>query len=161
MATNRSVSSAATLPTLVILAACWTALLVIASGITQDTWYLVAICGVGFLQNIMAADLPCTPGELGFDLEPYKPCPSIVGFQRTPDAKLETKTKELSEKDMEKFDAQTEVRDVMGTLMELEKHFPKAGAALLPVFYPGDGAGWKDWSKTGWEKDFWERIAKE
>ena len=30
------------------------------------------------------------------------------------------------------------VKDVMGALIEPEKHIPKAGASLLPHFFPGD-----------------------
>ena len=160
MATYRPAYTLGTSWMLSVLATCWIALLITISGIKTDIWYLVAIVGLGFVQNTIAAALPCKPEELGMMLQPYKACPTITGYQRTPEAKRALKKKAFDELDLKKVDAQNDVRDVMGTLMELEKHFPKAGAALLPVFFPGGAVSYESTALTRWEKEVWGRMAE-
>ena len=60
-----------------------------------------------------------------------------------------------AEKEYRKRNQDSDVRDVMGTLMELEKYLPKAGAALLSVFFPGNVDYEPNSLHTSREKKFW------
>lgn len=53
----------------VVLGILWVALLITASGLKQDSWYLIAIGGIGMLQNIFVAGWKRTPEAYGIPLE--------------------------------------------------------------------------------------------
>ncbi|RAL06648.1 uncharacterized protein BO97DRAFT_309947, partial [Aspergillus homomorphus CBS 101889] len=55
--------------TITVLAAMWTCLLITASAITHDTWFLLAIGGIGILQNVFTAGARRTPESFGFVLK--------------------------------------------------------------------------------------------
>ena len=130
---------------IVILTFCWTILLFLSLGVTPgpSSWALIGIGLLGTLQNIVVAGFPveiATSG-LGLHAEPSK---TIIGYQRRPEEKAQYK-KEM--KGLSPFDVKTfckerppsngEAKDVMGTLTDLEKTIPGAGAALKPIFFPG------------------------
>lgn len=54
---------------LCVLAALWIALLITVAGLKGNTWFLLAVGGVGTLQNILVAALPRRPGAYGLHLE--------------------------------------------------------------------------------------------
>ncbi|KAF2135511.1 uncharacterized protein K452DRAFT_293164 [Aplosporella prunicola CBS 121167] len=60
-----AVASYTTRNTMVVLAALWILLLITASGIQQNTWFLLAVGGIGMLQNIFAAGWKRSPKEFG------------------------------------------------------------------------------------------------
>jgi hypothetical protein len=51
------------------LAILWVALLITVAGLKQHTWFLLAVGGVGTLQNILVAALPRKPGAYGIHLD--------------------------------------------------------------------------------------------
>jgi hypothetical protein len=53
---------------LLVLAVLWVILLVTAAGIKQNSWYLLAIGGVGILENIFVAGSPRRPAAFGMPL---------------------------------------------------------------------------------------------
>ena len=53
----------------VILAMCWVALLIAVSGLTQDTWYLLAVGALGMAQNAIVAAVSRTNQTRGVHLE--------------------------------------------------------------------------------------------
>ena len=55
--------------TTMLLAVLWTLLLVTASGIKENTWFLLLVGGVGMLQNIYAAGVSRRPEDYGVPLE--------------------------------------------------------------------------------------------
>ncbi|KAH6972628.1 hypothetical protein EDB80DRAFT_833937 [Ilyonectria destructans] len=56
-------TSYTTMVTVIILAAFWILLLITAAGIKQNTWFLIAVGGIGILQNISAAGWSHVIGE--------------------------------------------------------------------------------------------------
>ncbi|EED16997.1 conserved hypothetical protein [Talaromyces stipitatus ATCC 10500] len=53
----------------IVLGILWVALLITASGLTDDSWYLIAVGGIGMLQNIFVAGWKRTPAAYGIPLE--------------------------------------------------------------------------------------------
>ncbi|PCH04424.1 Hypothetical protein PENO1_027650 [Penicillium occitanis (nom. inval.)] len=53
----------------IVLGILWVALLITASGLTDDSWYLIAVGGIGMLQNIFVAGWKRTPDAYGIPLE--------------------------------------------------------------------------------------------
>ena len=51
------------------LAVFWIGLLISSTGFEQHTWYLLAVGGLGMLQNIIVAGLPRNPGAFGLHLD--------------------------------------------------------------------------------------------
>jgi len=91
-------------------------LLVTCAGIKVHTWYLLAVGGVGMLQNIAVAGAPRRPEALGLPLEL------------------------VSEDDGGVF-AEPKV---MWTLMALEERYEGYGRSLLPEFFPGKLRPWEE-----------------
>ncbi|PKY02156.1 hypothetical protein P168DRAFT_257297 [Aspergillus campestris IBT 28561] len=52
----------------ILLTLLWVFLLIAASALKQDTWYLLAVGGIGMLQNILAAGVSRTPEQFGISL---------------------------------------------------------------------------------------------
>lgn len=57
------------------LAACWIVLLLTMSGLRYDNWYLLAVAGLGLVQNAWVAANPRNPGARGLHLD-YQSCVS-------------------------------------------------------------------------------------
>ena len=55
---------------LVVLACLWIALLIFASGLFNNTWFLLAVGGLGILHNAAVAGWPRKPDAFGLHLEP-------------------------------------------------------------------------------------------
>ncbi|KAI1204976.1 uncharacterized protein F4807DRAFT_465082 [Annulohypoxylon truncatum] len=71
LAASSSISfeSRLTKSTILMLAVLWILLLINAAGIQENTWYLLAIGGIGMLDNILAAGATRTPDDFGIPLE--------------------------------------------------------------------------------------------
>jgi hypothetical protein len=54
---------------LFVLAILWVLLFITAAGIDNDTWFLLAIGGIGIIHNVIAAGWPRSPGSVGFHLK--------------------------------------------------------------------------------------------
>ncbi|KAL4913024.1 hypothetical protein BDW62DRAFT_193414 [Aspergillus aurantiobrunneus] len=53
----------------IVLGIAWVALLITASGVDRGSWYLIAVGGIGMLQNIFVAGWKRTPGAYGVPLD--------------------------------------------------------------------------------------------
>lgn len=60
------------------LAVLWICLLISVSELKEYAWYLVAIGGIGMLQNIYAAGISRAPGTAGLHLTPSSRAPTIM-----------------------------------------------------------------------------------
>lgn len=115
-----------------VLAVFWVVLLVTCCGIKTDTWYLLAVGGLGMAQNLVVGSEPRTPVALGLPIELIS---SGNGGQVVPEIFAEPK--------------------VMWTIMEFEEKHPGCWMALVKEFFPGDLLEWEDkWWKS---KDSVER----
>lgn len=66
---STSLSSRQTRFATIVLAILWILLLITAAGIQRNTWFLLAVGGVGILQNIYAAGINRSPEAFGVPLE--------------------------------------------------------------------------------------------
>jgi hypothetical protein len=115
-----------------ILAFLWLVLLVTCCGIETDTWYLIAVGGLGMVQNLVVAGVPRKPAALGL---PIKLDRNMKEGQAAPKIFAEPK--------------------VMWSIMEFERRFPGCGNALVKEFFPGDLL---EWEVSWWaSKDLDER----
>ncbi len=77
-------SNIATRLCLAILSILWISLLVTAAGLTTNTWYLLAVGGIGILSNVLVAGWRRDPSALGIHLDFRK----VIGEMTTMDALL-------------------------------------------------------------------------
>jgi len=142
----------------------WVVLLVTVTGLKEHTWFLVAVGGLGMLQNVTLAAKKTRPDDFNIKLRPYPPRPTITGYQSEWEVKKKLNEdhwhkdrykEEHARRDYESRLDEGHVRDVMGALIELEKYHPKAGAALVPVFFPGSVDYSPGSLRAGREKVFW------
>ena len=84
----------------------WILVLLMALGLKQHTWYLLALGCIGMVQNVLVAAVPQSLACNGLQMKLEHP--------RISDTKI------------------------MTTLMKTETLFPKIGAALVPIFFPGE-----------------------
>jgi hypothetical protein len=112
-----------------LLALLWLLLLLSSTGIKDHAWYLLAVGGIGMLQNLITAGAPRQPAMLGIPVR--LAMRSNSGNEARPIPMVFAEFK------------------VMHTLMELELDFKGAGRALLPEFFPGGG------SLQPWEERWW------
>lgn len=69
---QKNIDASASLSTrfaLTILAILWVFLLITAAGVIANNWFLLAVGGIGILQNLAAAGLARKPGAFGIHLE--------------------------------------------------------------------------------------------
>ena len=165
MASNRLNSQPSTKYFLIPIALFWVVLLLTVTGLKQYTWYLVVIGAWGSVWQTYLGAKSSTAAHFNIDLDPWQERETITGYQLTFAAKKSLKESWKTYKEChakQEYDNKIEerdVRDVMGTLMELEKYWPKAGASLLPIFFPG-GLDYEPASLFfEREKQFW-RYAK-
>jgi len=126
-----------------MLAICWLVLLIASTGITKDTWYLLAVGGLGMLQNIVVASVPRYPDAMGIPIELAKMSSLATAYGGV-------------KGDGETNDQQSEIpaifaeEKVMWTLMEFEQRFKGNGKRLVPEFFPGDLMAWEEqwWAST-------------
>ncbi|KAF2873711.1 hypothetical protein BDV95DRAFT_567605 [Massariosphaeria phaeospora] len=112
-----------------VLAILWLVLLISCTGIKTNTWYLLAVGGLGMLHNTVVAGAPRRPVALGLPIEPVTTT-NDPGDGGGPRAEVFAEQK------------------VMWTLVELEKQYNGFGKALLEEFFPG--------KLRGWEVAWWE-----
>lgn len=70
---------------LFVLGCLWIALLVAAASLSQPSWYLLGVGGIGMLQNLLVAGWRRKPGALGVHLNFCK----VIGHMSTMDALLQ------------------------------------------------------------------------
>ncbi|THU82863.1 hypothetical protein K435DRAFT_557886, partial [Dendrothele bispora CBS 962.96] len=58
-----------TVPATFTLTLAWLVLLFTAQGLKEDIWFLIAVGGIGMIQNLLVSGARCKPGALGFHLE--------------------------------------------------------------------------------------------
>lgn len=114
-----------------LLAVLWLMLLITSTGIHTHAWYLLAVGGIGMLQNLITAGAPRQPAMLGIPIRLVKRTIPQNGAVPIPMVFAEFK--------------------VMHTLMELELDFKGAGRALLAEFFPGGGL--QPWEEKWWASD--------
>lgn len=102
-----------------VLAVLWLVLLITCTGIHTNTWYLLAVGGLGMLHNLVVAGAPRRPAALGLPIEPVLVNGEGCGAEVFAEPK------------------------VMWTLMELEEKHKGFGKALVKEFFPGDLRGWE------------------
>jgi hypothetical protein len=153
LASATPVPQKSTLWLVIMLAVFWTALLITVAGLKYDTWYLLAIGGIGMVQNVFAAGSARTPGALNVHVEPWGKRSTIMG-RRSP------RNDELRNKAWEKqypSDFTSRVEEpwgVMGALREVEKELPRVGASLFSVFFPTGAAAFKH----KYDQEFWSYM---
>jgi hypothetical protein len=144
LATARSESLPETPWCLGILAVAWICLLVSVSGLAEHTWFLIAVGGLGMVQNIYACSAARTSESMGLALNVFEERPTIVGSS-TCEPTFWPKGDETdggssgSDKEallMAEIQDPERVAGVRGAIRELEKTIPRAGFALMPVFFP-------------------------
>ncbi|KAI0738281.1 hypothetical protein C8Q80DRAFT_1076112, partial [Daedaleopsis nitida] len=86
----------------------WIVLLLTVEGLEMDAWYLLAVGGLGMLQNVLAAGATRSSDALGFHFQ-----------ERLKDDVVKEKK-------------------VMQTLMRAEEREAGVGLALLPLYFPGE-----------------------
>lgn len=135
-----------------VLVVWWILLLITVSGLKNHTWFLIGVGGIGMFQNVYLAGAKRTAGAFNIHLTPHTDGPIIGRRQKKPKnvGLDELKTPEG------KFEPLVKVGNVMGALMEVEQRFPKVGASLITVFFPGSLAYEPGRFKFQWEKDFWK-----
>lgn len=119
-----------------VLALLWLLLLVTSTGIHDHSWYLLAIGGLGMLQNLISAGAPRPPAMLGIPIE------------------LDKRPEDTDTRDEQDFIPVFAEFKVMHTLMELEMAYPGFGRQLRSEFFPGVIEGWEDewWNASDKQK---------
>ncbi|KAI0324850.1 hypothetical protein GY45DRAFT_1331093 [Cubamyces sp. BRFM 1775] len=92
-----------------LLSILWIVLLLTVEGLDGDAWYLLAVGGLGMVQNVVAAGAQRSASALGFHFEPLDERRDVVRGDK-----------------------------VMKTLKEAEKRQPGVGLAMLKIFFPGE-----------------------
>ncbi|RSL81576.1 hypothetical protein CEP52_017167 [Fusarium oligoseptatum] len=113
-----------------IMVVLWLALLITCAGIKTDTWYLLAVGGLGMMHNLVVAGMPRHPAALGLPIELAKATTdagSPAGQRESPEIFARKK--------------------VMWTLMELEEKYKGYGEAIKHEFFPG--------KLRHWEEEWW------
>ena len=138
----------------------WTILLITVTALKDHTWFLIAIGGLGMLQNALAAGFQLRPEHSNIYLEPCEP---ITGYRADRAAKLEAAQHDDSNSDEEHDQTRlfdpingADVADVMGTLIQLEKLYPGAGGSLIPIYFPGSQKYEAMRMKFNKDKKFWK-----
>lgn len=105
-----------------MLAILWVVFLITCIGIVSDTWFLLAVGGLGMLHNLICAGWPRRPAAMGLPIR-------LTGIT---DNGKQSQTQIFAEE------------KAMWTLMELELEHAGFGKALLREFFPGPLRGWED-----------------
>lgn len=111
LAAGRIVPSRLTSVAAFVMAMMWIVHLMTVQSVNNDGWYLLAIGGVGMLQNVISAGARRTPSALGFHLEDWKIDPKTGNKLTSPKVVLALRAAE-----------------------EVER---RLGLVLVDVFFPG------------------------
>ncbi len=133
----------------------WVLLLITVSGLKAHSWFLIGIGGIGMFQNVFTAGASRTAGSFNIHFKPHSECPVIIGRRRNKKPLNEPLSKLTQD---EEFDPLGMIGGVMGALMALEMRFPRVGASLIPVFFPGNLTYEPGRLHFKWEKEFWEKA---
>ncbi|EPS35393.1 hypothetical protein H072_11232 [Dactylellina haptotyla CBS 200.50] len=158
LASARAETKPFTRPMFLVLTVFWMLLLITVSGIQDDRWFLIAVGGIGMLQNMWAASCVRSPSTLGLHLKPYEPRSIIIGYQTdraVGKPKDEDRMKITGEEFMPEIKENKDISDVMGAIMEAEKVVPGLGASLVPIFFPGNIGYDEGPLYNNREKNFW------
>lgn len=124
----------------IMLTVLWITLLLSSTGIKENAWYLLAVGGLGMVQNIVAAAAPRLPDALGLPIELVKEPQAITAASLT---SLGTEAESVIE--IPEIYAEEKV---MWTLMKLEMKHDNFGKVLVDEFFPG--------KLMKWEKKWWD-----
>ena len=116
----------------IILAIVWIVLLLTATGVKKNTWFLILVGGLGMAQNVFAAGCKRKPGALGIHIEKV----------------VDIKPKALKPDKTDK---------VIWVLMQTENFAKHVGLSLLPVLFPGGLFP----NEQKWKDDTLERYKRE
>jgi hypothetical protein len=125
----------------IAFAVLWIAFLVVAGGLKDHTWYLLAVGALGMIQNVAVAGLPRTTASHGIPLSDVE---KIYGRR----AKGERR------------------RRVMEVLYEVDNDYPGLGQAIRPEFFqdfslrPDEVDEWNRRAKDLQAKKAQEKVAK-
>jgi hypothetical protein len=139
---------------LLVLTLGWTVVLISISGLKSHSWLLIGVGGLGMLQNVYAAAARREPSAFNIHLQKAENGTIIAkrpgrkepddGAPKAKDIEEHLKDDSSDEGDVEKSDGRLKIQkgceiegEVMDALIELENREPKAGIALLEVFFPG------------------------
>jgi hypothetical protein len=134
----------------------WTLLLITVSGLKSHSWFLIGVGGVGMLQNIYFAGSKRQAGAFNIHYKPHPTHPTIIG-RRLKGKPSDVPLSDLFPDDKNFHPATEKIGGVMGALMELESLYPKVGASLVTVFFPGSLTYDNGRFKFKWEKEFWKK----
>ncbi|RYO97442.1 hypothetical protein DL765_011186 [Monosporascus sp. GIB2] len=143
----------------VILAVAWIWYLIMAGGLKENTWFLLAVGMLGMVQNVYAAGRHQQSKVHGIPLE----LGNTYGLRKlNQHAKIPGLATRRKKEDVYK---RTLPRKTMLVLMDVEIDYPKVGQALVPEFFPNK-ATWRDWEKEWWDKakmysDYLDKVAKD
>jgi hypothetical protein len=170
MASAAPADRRSTRPVSLLLTICWTLLLIVVSGLKNNTWFLIGVGGLGMLQNFFAAGAAREPATSGIHLEPYDVA-TIVGYVEN--SKIKSADADNSDEEPEGDEHETKsivtslgrrnknVREgpgVMGALMVLEEELKGAGASLATVFFPGGLKYEPERYRFKRERKYWKRA---
>ena len=79
LATGIAIPRAETRWESLVLAILWICLLISVSGLRKHTWFLIAIGGIGMLQNVLAAGISREPSASNFHVTKFSRAPTILG----------------------------------------------------------------------------------
>lgn len=172
------------------LAVLWVGLLISVSGLKEHAWFLVAIGGLGVLQNIYAAGVSRDPGTAGLHLTPFTRAPTIIGrcgsINDDPDAEVDLDEVRLHFAGLVDTmpswlntmspndgvpawlrpvepEVATGIRygpAVQGALVDLEKWVLTAGLAMVPLFFPLASTYTDEMARNNVHKKFWKQAQK-
>ncbi|KAI1443800.1 hypothetical protein F5Y02DRAFT_428432 [Annulohypoxylon stygium] len=151
LATTRDPASFAVRLLSIFPAILWVVLLLIVGGIDQHTWFLLGVGVLGMVHNILLSGWRLEPETHGIALErlrrvapePEAPPEVRMGLvapvavavaPMAPAALIEREDDPSALGRPNDIDRQPKV---MKVLMDVERSFPGAGHALLPIFFPG------------------------
>jgi len=162
MATASGASQRTTRVAFVLLSLWWTLLLITVSGLKQNTWFLIAVGGIGMVQNIYVAGARREPEAFNIPLERVQGCSTIIGKVKRRKAWSEsTTTDDVSineDEELEMPSDRSALSGIMEALMMLETRFERAGASLLDVFFPAGLKYETSRHLTNTEKKFWKHV---
>jgi hypothetical protein len=139
LATARSEALSETPWCLGVLAVAWTCLLISVSGLEANAWFLMAVGGLGMIQNVYAASARRPPESMGLALSTFEERPTIIGSSTCEPKhwyKGNRGNQVSDEALMTRILDPDKVAGVRGAIRELEKTIPRTGFALMPVYFP-------------------------
>ncbi|KAK6542409.1 hypothetical protein TWF694_006364 [Orbilia ellipsospora] len=158
LASARAEARSGTRPLFLVLTFMWMCLLITVSGIQNNRWFLIAVGGIGMLQNMWAASCVRHSSTLGLHLKPYSPRSIIIGYQTDRaigKPRDEERIRITGEEELPAQKENRDISDVMGAIMEAEKVIPGLGACLVPIFFPGTIEYDEGPLYNNREKNFW------